>query len=221
MKFTKNDHEVWRKLFARQVPNLEKFACKEFLEGFKRLELPADHIPDAAWLHAKIHPLSGWSVVSTPVRYLNDDEWADHMKNKKFPITNFLRTMDELDFTPEPDVFHDIFGHLSMLMNPKLLPILDDFSKMYSSKPKSDQFPIAQLFWNSIEFGLIAEEGEVKAFGAGLMSSFGEIQHISSHKTEAFTLEKGIKKLRAVASFHSSFLLIDSVDQLRSELKRF
>lgn len=221
MKFTKNDHEVWQALFARQVPNLHKFACKEFLEGFEMLALPADRIPTAQWLHKRIHPISGWSIVDTSVRYLSDDQWADHMKNKKFPITNFLRSREELDFTPEPDVFHDIFGHLPMLMNPKLVPILDLFSGFYSTKSKTEVFSIAQLFWNCLEFGLIQENDTVKAFGAGLMSSFGEIQHVETHQTEKFTLERGIEKPRAVADFHSSFLLIESVEQLKKELEKF
>lgn len=223
MKFTKNDHQVWQLLFARQLSNVQQFACKEFLEGFEKLGLPADHIPDAEWLNEKIHPVSGWSIVRTTVRYLNDDQWADHMRNKKFPTTNFLRSKDELDFTPEPDAFHDIFGHLSMLMSPKLLEILNVFSNFYATKDTTHQFEIAQLFWNSLEFGLIKEAGVVKAFGAGLMSSFGEIKHVTTkeQKTRPFTLENGIEKPRAVASFHQEFLLIDSVEQLKKELMRF
>ncbi len=223
MKFTKNDHHVWQQLFARQLPNVQKFACKDFLEGFEKLGLPDDHIPEVEWLNDRILPVSGWSIVRTPVRYLNDDQWADHMRNKKFPITDFLRSQEELDFTPEPDAFHDIFGHLSMLMSPKLLEILNIFSNFYATKDKSHQFSIAQLFWNSIEFGLIKEEGQVKAFGAGLMSSFGEIKQVTAklQKTRPFTLENGIEKPRAVASFHQEFLLIDSVEQLKKELIRF
>jgi phenylalanine-4-hydroxylase len=97
------------------------------------------------------------------------------------------------------------------------------FSNLYSTKDKSHQFSIAQLFWNSIEFGLIKEEGKVKAFGAGLMSSLGEIKHVTTElqKTRPFTLENGIEKPRAVASFHQEFLLIDSVEQLKKELMKF
>lgn len=221
MQFSKTDHETWQILFTRQVPNIQKFACRDFLEGFKRLDLPANHIPSLSWLNAKISPISGWTIIRTPVRYLSDEQWSNFMRHKKFPITNFLRAREELDFTPEPDIFHDIFGHLPMLMNPRLIEILDLFHTFYDKAGKKQLSKIAQLWWNTIEFGLLKEDNQIKAFGAGLMSSYGEIGHAVSSKVVPFTLELGIEKQRAISSFHPYFLINDSVEKLHTQLNSF
>lgn len=221
--FTAKDHKTWNILFTRQRKNIEQFASKEFLEGFKRLDLPDDHIPSVTWLNARIRTVSDWRIVRTPVRYLSDTQWATHMSRKEFPITNFLRKRSELDFTPEPDIFHDIVGHIPMLMNPKLVEILDVFSHAYSHTHARHLETIAQLWWNTIEFSLIREGDDIKVFGAGLMSSFGEIGQVEKRetKTQAFTVQKGISKQRAVSSFHPTLLIIPSPKKLKAQLTKF
>ncbi len=223
MKFTHTQHQTWEILFKRQIPNLEKFACKEFLEGFARLKLPEHRIPTLTWLNRRIEPTSGWRIMRTPIRYLSDRQWAAHMSKKEFPITNFIRAQSELDFTPEPDIFHDILGHLPMLMHPKLSKLVEVFSHAYTNATSKRMPIIAQLWWNTIEFGLVKQGKDTKIFGAGLMSSFGEIAHAASGDipTDPFTIDRGIQKPRAVSSFHSEFLIINSVEQLQKDLAAF
>ena len=221
--FTKIDHETWNILFTRQKKNIEQFASKEFLEGFERLQLPATRIPTIAWLNRRVEPASGWKIVPTTVRYLSDEQWANHMSRREFPITNFLRKRSELDFTPEPDVFHDIVGHIPMLMNPKLAAVLNIFSETYGRVDQKHLQTIAQLWWNTIEFSVVQEGAHIKVFGAGLMSSFGEIGHVVSRKGNrlAFTIKRGITKSRSASSFHPTILIVPSHKKLRRMLTKF
>jgi phenylalanine-4-hydroxylase len=222
MIFNSHQHQTWRILFERQIPNINRFACREFIDGFKVLGLSFERIPSLAKLNTKITPATGWKIVRTPVRYLSDVAWQQHLAQKQLPITNFIRTRKELNFTPKPDIFHDAFGHLPMLLSPELLQIINLFSSGYKTATRSDLPQIAQLWWNTIEFSLIREQKTVKVFGAGLMSSFGEIKHATKQSgKQAFTLKRGVQKPRAVNSFHPQFLVIESISKLLGQLSDF
>ncbi len=106
--FTEEQHGIWRDLFARQAPQVEKYACREYLEGSRNLHLPPDHIPSVPWLNERITPRTGWKTMRTRVRYSDAVQWYAHCAAKEFLITDYVRTRDELDFTPEPDMFHDV-----------------------------------------------------------------------------------------------------------------
>ncbi|MBI3413627.1 MAG: hypothetical protein HY051_06160 [Candidatus Aenigmarchaeota archaeon] len=223
MKFTGEQNETWKILFNRQVENIKKFACEEFITGFENLKLSGSRIPSLLEINRRLMPATGWKAVRTPVRYLSDKQWAKHMARREFPITNFIRGRKELDFTPEPDLFHDIFGHLPLLMNPEVAELIEIFSEEYRRADKKKLRRVSQLWWNTVEFGLIRENREIKAFGAGLMSSFGEIQKLKpgGAKVVQFSIQRGIQQPRAVASFHTEYLVIESVSELIEDLKGF
>jgi|SRR5687767_1979037 len=109
VEFTEEQHDIWRSLYSRQFPKIEKYICKEYQQGFKNLQLPADHIPSVTELNARITPRTGWKTVRTRVRYSDAVQWYKHFAAKEFLITDYVRTRDEMEFTPEPDMFHDVF----------------------------------------------------------------------------------------------------------------
>lgn len=218
--FTTIDHHSWQMLYERQLPNLAKFACSEFQSCFETANLPSDHIPTLQELN-KIFKSNDWTIVHTPIRYLNKYQWAEFMSKKHFPITTYVRDFKDLDFTPEPDIFHDVFGHLPMLLHPQLLELLNLFSAFYNQASESQLSLISQLWWNTIEFGVIKENGLVKAFGAGHMSSFQEICHAVTSPTIPLTLENGCTDHSAVYSLHSQYLLSNSLQNTKSVLLEF
>jgi phenylalanine-4-hydroxylase len=221
--FTTNDNKIWGILFSRQISNIRKFACKEFLAGFDALSLPSSRVPSEEEINDKLVPATGWEAVITRTRYLTDHQWAEHMARRKFPITNYIRTESELDFTPEPDIFHDAFGHLPLLMNPDVAKLIETFSVAYGRASSDELKKIAQLWWNTVEFGLKEENGTRKAFGAGLMSSQAEIKRAvgGNALVRPFSIQLGIESERAVASLHSAYLAFESVKKLDCMLEDF
>lgn len=223
MKFTKEQHKTWETLFLRQIENIKKFACREFITGFNKLDLPSSRIPSLEEINEKLVPATGWRAIRTPIRYLSDKEWSGHMSRKEFPITNFIRNRKELDFTPEPDIFHDVFGHLPLLMDLEVAKLIETFSLVYNRANDKRLRQVSQLWWNTIEFGLTKRNARNKAFGAGLMSSFGEIKKATGKDSlvRSFSIERGIESKRAVYSFHNKYLVFNSVKKLNEDLRKF
>ncbi len=196
MRFSKRDHQTWFILFARQLTNVERFACQEFKEGFAKLNLSPNRIPTLADLNQRITPTTGWKVTRTPSRYMTRQEWFTAFTRKEFPITGYIRGSNELDFTPEPDIFHDVFGHQPFMTLPQYVEIFEMFALAWpKAKSELQRRAIGRLAWFGYEFGLIREEGKLKAFGAGLLSSFSEIKNIADPKIpkREFTVENVIQ----------------------------
>ncbi len=220
---TQQQNSIWKTLFKKQLPNIEKFACKEYLDGLKKIEFTPDSIPTVRELNKKITPSTGWRIEHTIIRYLSASQWITLIGKDVFPITTYLRSMEELDFTPEPDMFHDILGHLPFLLHNDTLRLTNLFASTMANIKKEDIHKIANLWWFTIEFGLINEGDTIKAFGAGLMSSFGEIQHALDAKTlkKPFSIRAAIQEDPAVYSFHNGYFVINSVNQLIEELNDY
>ena len=119
VEFTEEQHDIWRALYARQAPKVRKFACKEYLAGSENLKLPADRIPSVSWMNERITPRTGWRTVRTKVRYSDAVQWYKHFARKEFLVTDYVRSREELEFTPEPDMFHDVYGHLPYFTLPE------------------------------------------------------------------------------------------------------
>lgn len=234
MKFSKQDHQTWSTLFARQHQNVEKFACQEFKDGFTKLNLTADKIPSLLELNCKITPRTGWKVTRTTSRYMTRKEWFTALTRKQFPITGYIRSQAELDFTPEPDIFHDVFGHQPFMTLPQYVEIFDMFATAWpKAKTDEQKRDIGRLAWFGYEFGVIKEKGKPKAFGAGFLSSFSEIQNITNKQIpkKEFTVENVIAghkpdgtrvgdRVYGVTK-NSELFVFDSLDHLKSELRRF
>jgi len=222
-EFSVEQQEVWQILFEKLIPQVEKFACKDFLEGFKLLNMSPEKIPTLEALNEIITRRTGWKTVRTSVRYTQAGAWYPHFARKEFLITNFIRSKNELDFTPEPDMFHDIFGHMAFMTLPHYTDLQEMFAPAFLKATPEEQEDIKRLAWFSTEFGLIMEDGEMKVFGAGLLSSHGEIQNVMLGKVPLlpFTIENVLNRDKAIWNFNDQLFVIESIDALKKELATF
>lgn len=224
MQFTKIQHETWAILFARQTQLLKQHGCRLFWEGFENIRFAPDRVPSISKLNAKLRPTTGWQAVRTSVRYSTADQWYPQFVRKRFPVTTYIRARDELDFTPEPDVFHDTFGHLAFFTLPRFTAFAESFAPAYlRAKTKEERENVKRLAWFSYEFGVIIEDGRPKAFGAGLISSFGELTKIINGETRLipFTLENVLAKDKAIWSMHDTLFTFRSIQEVREVVNSY
>lgn len=169
--FTQSEHEIWRKLYIRQIEILKNRACDEFLIGLEKLDILADGIPNFDKLNAILKPFCGWEVI--PVLGLIDDaDFFECLANRIFPAGNFIRKENEFDYISQPDIFHDVFGHVPLLTNQIFADYMQEYGKggcralgLHSLKE------LSRLYWYSVEFGLIRNDKGLKVYGAGILSS--------------------------------------------------
>ncbi|UGY10521.1 phenylalanine 4-monooxygenase [Phyllobacterium pellucidum] len=216
--YSDEDQEVWRILCDRQTKLTEKLAHRSYLDGVEALGL-LDRIPDFHEVSDRLRKLTGWEIVAVP-GLIPNEPFFDHLANKRFPVTNWLRKNKELDYVVEPDMFHDFFGHVPILSQ----PVFADFMQLYgvkggtASRMGGEQLA-ARLYWYTAEFGLMQEEGApVKAFGAGLMSSFSELQFAvtsaDAHHVP-FDIETVMRTGYEIDKFQRAYFILPSFAALR------
>ena len=222
--FSPVQHKTWAELYRRQLPKIRKHACSEYLEGFDLLQLPADEVPTLDFLNSRITPASGWTIVRTDTRYTDSDEWYRYFDRKEFLITNYIRSWEELDWTPEPDMFHDIFGHLPFFMLPDYAALQEMFAPTYLAATEDEEKEnIKRLAWYSTEFGMKREDGVLKVFGTGLMSGGDEFTKAAEGKMNYhdFTIENVVGHDKVMYEQHNELYVVDSIDELKQELARY
>ncbi|MER8499556.1 phenylalanine 4-monooxygenase [Mesorhizobium sp. M0204] len=216
--YSDEEQAVWRTLCDRQTKLTRKLAHHSYLDGVAALGL-LDKIPDFGAVSEKLRKFTGWEIVAVP-GLIPAQPFFDHLANRRFPVTNWLRTQKELDYIVEPDMFHDFFGHVPILTQ----PVFADFMQMYGKKADSvialggDEM-ITRLYWYTVEYGLIREPGQpLKAFGAGLMSSFTELQFAveggEAHHVP-FGLETVMRTGYEIDKFQRAYFMLPSFDALR------
>lgn len=174
--FSKEQHAIWADLFAGvHEPYLLEHLCDEYLHGLDLLQLDPMHIPTVTHLNEQITPRTGWHIERTVVRYTMADDWYKKFAQRIFLITDYLRTRDQMEFTPEPDMFHDIFGHLPFLTQEFYAKIEDKFAPAYLKATQEEREVIKRLAWYSTEFGVIVQDNRFKIFGAGIISGRKEL----------------------------------------------
>lgn len=172
--FTAEDHRVWDILFARQVEALGTRIVQPFRDGLDLLDLASPGVPDLAGLNSRLEPRTGWRAVAVP-GLVPDAVFFAMLAERVFPIGNFIRTFEQLDYLDKPDLFHDIFGHVPMLADARMAHMMEQVGRLgIAAIARGEGERVARIYWHSVEFGLAREGGEVKIFGAGLASSFGE-----------------------------------------------
>jgi len=224
IEFSPEQHKTWAELYRRQVPRVQEHASALYLEGFALLQLPAEGIPSLDQLNEKITPASGWTIVRTDVRYTDSDEWYRYFDRREFLITNYMRSWEELDWTPEPDMFHDIFGHLPFFMLRRYAELQEMFAPTYlAAASDAEKENIKRLAWYSTEFGMIREDGRMKVFGTGLMSGGEEFINAAEGRMNYhdFSIENVIGHDKVLYEQHQDLYVIESVDQLKAELARY
>ena len=172
--FTAEQHATWRTLFDRQSAALGGYACRSFLDGLDILRQLKPGVPDFAELNALLQPASGWEVVAVP-GWIPNEPFFQHLANKRFPAANFVRPPEQIAYSEEPDMFHDIFGHIPMLTDPAFSDFLVAYGEagLRAEKLRASDY-LGRLWLYTVEFGLVVEGGELRAFGGGLMSSLAE-----------------------------------------------
>jgi phenylalanine-4-hydroxylase len=176
IEFAPEQHAIWRDLNAGiNQPYLMEHICQEYKQGMVLLELDPSRIPTVSHLNRHITPGTGWRIERTVVRYTLADDWYKKFSQRIFLITDYLRSRDQMEFTPEPDMFHDIFGHLPYLTMEFYARIEDKFAPAYMKATQDEREVIKRLAWYSTEFGLLVEDNRFKIFGAGIISGRAEL----------------------------------------------
>jgi len=174
--FSEEQHVIWADLFAGiHRPYLLEHICHEYIDGLAMLGLDPQRIPKVTHLNERINPRTGWRIERTAVRYTLADDWYKKFAQRIFLITDYLRSRDQMEFTPEPDMFHDIFGHLPYLTQGFYARIEDKFAPAYMKATQEEREVIKRLAWYSTEFGLVMEDNRIKIFGAGTISGRAEL----------------------------------------------
>jgi phenylalanine-4-hydroxylase len=176
ISFSDEQHAIWADLYAGiHQPYLLEHLCAEYKKGLELLQLDPSHIPTLAHLNEQITSRTGWHIERTVMRYTLADDWYKKFAQRIFLITDYLRTRDQMEFTPEPDMFHDIFGHLPFLTQKFYADIEDKFAPAYMKATQEEREVIKRLAWYSTEFGLVVQDNRFKVFGAGIISGRKEL----------------------------------------------
>lgn len=223
MEFNEDQKRAWSELYRRQLPRVEQHACRAYLDGFARLDLPEDDIPSLEFLNSRITPATGWRTVRTEVRYSDAIDWYAQFAQKNFLVTDYMRGWAELDFTPEPDMFHDIFGHLPFMTLPAYAELEELFAPAFLRASAEQREAVKRLAWYSTEFGLMREGGEIKLFGAGLISSAAETDRVMAGEVPIlpFRCEDIVPHDKAVWEFNHQLFVSESLAELKGELSRY
>lgn len=218
--YTDAEHERWDILYAGALCALQNRACPEFLSALDALDLSTGGIPDMAELSARLETLTGWIIV--PVAELVPDAvFFDHLANRRFPAGAFIRPENEMEYLSEPDVFHDIFGHVPLLANASYADFMEAYGKGGARAMASGQLKnLARLYWYTVEFGLMRSGGALKIFGAGILSSVAEsrfaLESTSPHRLR-FDLERVMRTGYIIDDYQKNYFVIDSFEQLLAE----
>ena len=217
--YTQPEHDVWITLYERQTALLPGRACDEFLRGLDALDLHRSGIPDFHRINEELQRLTGWSVVAVP-GLVPDDVFFDHLANRRFPAGQFIRKADQLDYLKEPDIFHDVFGHVPMLTD----PVFADYMQAYGQGGQralslGRLANLARLYWYTVEFGLIETEAGLRIYGAGIVSSRTESLFAldsASPNRLGFDLERVMRTPYRIDDFQQVYFVIPSIQSLQA-----
>ena len=215
--YTPQEHALWDRLFARQAQMLPDRAVAEFMNGLDVLRMTRPGIPDFDELSERLMKLTGWQVVAVP-GLVPDRLFFDHLANRRFVAGRFLRTPDQIDYLSEPDIFHDVFGHVPLLANPAFA----DYMQAYGQGGlRADGLGaidrLARLYWYTVEFGLVRQGDDLKLYGAGIVSSHGESIYAlddPSPNRLGFDLKRLMRTRYRIDDYQQSYFVIDSFEDL-------
>lgn len=174
--YSEAEDGVWSTLYARQMELLPGRACQPFLDGLDLLDLPSDHVPQPKTLSKRLDELTGWSIEPVPA-LINFDRFFALLSEKRFPAASFIRSEEDLDYLQEPDIFHEVFGHVTMLTHQAFADFTEAYGKAGLAASPADRVLLARLYWFTVEFGLIQTPQGVRICGGGIASSPGETLH--------------------------------------------
>ena len=215
-RYSQEEHQRYAALYARQLQLLEGRASQAFIDSLERLG-SAKSIPRFEDINATLQPATGWTVVAVP-GLIPEHEFFALLAARRFPVTYWLRRADEFDYIVEPDLFHDLFGHVPLLYN----PVFADYIQAYGAgglkaSALGGLEQLSRLYWYTVEFGLIREHGQLRAYGAGILSSAGELDycvHSSQPQRVRFDLERLMRTRYKIDTYQDTYFVIDNFDEL-------
>lgn len=214
--YTPDQHAVWAELVARRMQQIEQHAAQEYLDGFQYLQLPQDRLPHLATLSAKLQPRTGWNTTAVS-GFMPGPAFFEMLAARRFPTTTWLRSRDSMEYTPEPDLFHDVFGHVPMHAHQVFADFLAHYGQVCAGiADEAILERLGRMFWYTVEFGLIRQGGENKVYGSGLISSNGECSNVLNGGCEVrpFVLEEVLRTPVKVDEMHHLLFAIESFDQI-------
>ncbi len=218
--YSDDEHQIWQFLIERQLKVLPGRACKEYMEGLEHLELPTDHIPTLSELSHKLYESTRWQVARTP-GLLHEEDFFRLLSQRIFPSTDYIRGRHELDYTPAPDIFHDVFGHMPMITDPDFA----DYYQMYGAASLhakgENRRKLERFHWFTVEFGLLYEEAVPRIYGNGIVSSYQETFNALGDTVErrAFDPEAMAEQEYEVWHLQPILYVVDSLATLKQEFK--
>lgn len=218
--YSEAEHDVWRRLYRRQCEMLPGRVVPQFLEGLEVLHMDETHIPDFAPLNEKLKALTGWTVVAVP-ELVPDDIFFEHLANRRFPVGRFIRHPEQIDYLEEPDVFHDVFGHVPLLANQTFANYMEAYGKGgLRARGRDVLHKLARLYWYTVEFGLMQTDEGLRIYGAGIVSSKSEslfsLEDASPNRIK-FDLIRLLRTNYRIDDFQQVYFVIDSFQQLFDE----
>ncbi|MCD2323104.1 phenylalanine 4-monooxygenase [Sphingomonas sp. IC-56] len=215
--YTPEEHATWDTLFERQAKLLPGRASKAYLKGLEALKLSESGIPNFEELSERLMKLTGWQVIAVP-GLVPDDVFFDHMANRRFVAGNFIRRPDQLDYIQEPDVFHDVFGHVPMLADPVFADYLEAYGRGGNRALELGALKqLGRLYWYTVEFGLVQEDEGLRIYGSGIVSSSAESRFAlesDSPNRIRFDLPRVMRTEYRIDDFQQNYFVIPSFDEL-------
>ncbi len=215
-RYTNADHEVWQILFAKRMEQLETTASRIFLDGASIIGLAPARIPDLKDVNRRLESRTGWNAVAVG-GFLPAKEFFASLARRRFPTTVTIRSRESIDYVPEPDIFHDVFGHVPLHSDPPFADFLQRFGEAATMARTPEEVEMmARLFWFTIEFGLINENGKPKIYGSGLISSSGDAANALGPNCDRrpFTLDGVVSQAFRIDELQDTLFVVDAFDQL-------
>lgn len=217
--YTADEQAVWQTLYARQEALLPGRAADEYLDGLRRLGLERDRIPALADVSRRLDNLTGWKIARTP-GLLDAGDFFGYLARRIFPCTDYIRSREELDYTPAPDCFHDIFGHTPMIVHPRFADFYQKIGQAaLACRDAGVMEGLTRIYWFTVEFGLIRNPGGLRIYGNGIISSFGETQHSLTDRVAKLpaTPERLAAQPYDIWHFQDTLFVIESFDALETD----
>jgi phenylalanine-4-hydroxylase len=215
-RYDAESHDVWRILYERRMATLERTGSAVFFEGIERIGLSPDRVPDLADVNRRLDARTGWNAVGVG-GFIPANQFFRCLAKRRFPTTMFVRSRAQLDYLPEPDIFHDVFGHVPLHSDLVFADFLQQFGALSAAADtEDDTTALARLFWFTVEFGLIRERGEVRIYGSGLISSQGDAANALGDRCDRrpFDLDAVLSQPFEIDHFQEVLFVLESIDQL-------
>lgn len=222
ISYTAEEDAVWRDLVGRQLPNIRRYMASEYLSGFEKLDLPLNRVPQCTEISRRLGELTGWAVHPVPA-LIGFSRFFGMLAEQTFPAASFIRSRQDFDYIEEPDIFHEVFGHTPLLTDTRFAEFSQTVGKAGQECEEADYAWLIRLYWFTIEFGLIRQNGKIKALGSGLASSPTELVYSIEDKTalrKPFDVVDILRTPYRIDIHQPVYFVLESADQLFDAARR-